>query len=104
MTLGIDDGLFTWSRLTLAAQLWFRRYLPVDYLRAASGGDTVGSYRRHLSPHRENVLITGEEKPLATITERKVIQAARSLGFVRVKRFALPDGRQIWIWWRKRST
>lgn len=102
VTLGIDDGLFTWSRLTLAAQLWFRRYLPVDYLRAASGGDRVGSYRRHL--HRENVLITGKEKPMATITERKVVQAARSLGFVRVKRFALPDGRQIWIWWRKRST
>jgi hypothetical protein len=41
---------------------------------------------------------------MATITERKVVQAARSVGFVRVKRFALPDGRQIWIWWRKRPT
>lgn len=104
LTLGMDDGLFTWSRLTLAAQLWFHRYLSVDYLRADSGGDTVGSYRRQiLSPHREDVLITGEEMPIATITEGKVIKAARSLGFVRVKRFTLPDGRSIWIWWRKRS-
>jgi 4-amino-4-deoxy-L-arabinose transferase-like glycosyltransferase len=101
VTLGLDDGLFTWSRLTLAAQLWFHRYLSVDYLQAANGGDTVGSYRRQiLSPNRENVLITGKEMPVATITESKVIKAARSLGFVRVRRFALPDGRRIWIWWR----
>jgi 4-amino-4-deoxy-L-arabinose transferase-like glycosyltransferase len=103
VTLGIDDGIFTWSRLTLAAQLWFHRYLSVDYLRSAAGGDTVASYRRQiLSPHREDVLITGEELPVATITESKVVEAARSLGFVRVKRFALPDGRRIWIWWRER--
>lgn len=102
VTLGIDDGLFTWSRLTLAAQLWFHRYLSVDYLRSAAGGDTVESYRRQiLSPHAEDVLITGQEKPIATITRSKVEQAARSLGFVRVKSFALPDGRRIWIWWRE---
>ncbi len=105
VTLGIDDGIFSWSRLTLAAQLWFHRYLPVDYLRVSSGGDTVVSYRRQiLSPTREDALITGQEKPFATITESKVIGAARSLGFVRVKRFVLPDGRRIWIWWRKRPS
>lgn len=102
LTLGIDDGLFTWSRLNLAAQLWFHRYLPVDYLRAADGGDTVASYRRQiLSPHHDDVLITGQEMPMATITESKVVRAARSLGFMRVKSFALPDGRRIWIWWRR---
>jgi hypothetical protein len=101
LTLGIDDGLFTWSRLNLAAQLWFHRYLPVGYLRADSGGDTVASYRRQLvSPERRDVVITGEELPGATITRSKVEQAARSLGFVRVKSMALPDNRRIWIWWR----
>jgi hypothetical protein len=102
VTLGIHDGLFTWSRLNLAAQLWFHRYLPVDYLRAADGGDNVASYRRQiLSPHRHDILITGEEMPRAPISESKVVRAARSLGFVRVKPFRLPDGRRIWIWWRQ---
>jgi hypothetical protein len=101
LTMGLDDSLFSWSRLNLAAQLWFHRYLPVDELLASSGGDTVASYRRQIqSPHREDVVITGEEMPGATITRSKVERAARSLGFVRVKSFALPDGRRIWIWWR----
>lgn len=101
ITLGIGDGIFTWSRLNMAAQLWFHRYLPVGDLRGASG-DTVASYRRQiLSEERANAVITGEEMPNATITESKVVKAVRSLGFVRVKSFALPDGRRMWIWWRK---
>ncbi len=104
LTLGLDDLLFTWSRLTLAAQLWFHRYLSVDYLRSFPDGDTVASYRRQLvSPLLENALITGDVRPGRTITRSKVEAAARSLGFVRLKSFTLPDGRTIWIWWRQRA-
>lgn len=101
LTLGLDDLIFSNSRLILAAQLWFHQYLPVDYLRSAPEGNTVASYRRQLvSPRRENALITGEPAPRATITRSKVEAAARSLGFARIRSFTLPDGRKIWIWWR----
>ena len=103
LTLGLDDRIFANSRLILAAQLWFHRFLPVDYLRAFPDGDTVASYRRQLvSPQVENALITGNPPPVTTITRRKVEAAARSLGFIPVKSFTMPDGRTIWIWWRER--
>jgi hypothetical protein len=103
LTLGLDDRIFGNSRLILAAQLWFHRFLPVDYLRSFSAGDTVASYRRQLlSPKPENALITGEPPPGgATITRSKVEAAARSVGFTRVRSFKMPDGRTIWIWWRE---
>jgi hypothetical protein len=102
LTLGLDDRIFGNSRLILAAQLWFHRFLPVDYLRASPDGDTVASYRRQLlSPQAENALITGEPPSVTTITRRKVEAAARSLGFARVRSFTMPDGRTIWMWWRE---
>jgi hypothetical protein len=102
LTLGLDDRIFGNSRLILAAQLWFHRYQPVDYLQASAGGDTVESYRRQLlAPNQVNALVTGEPPPNgSSITRRKVEQAARSLGFVRVRSLAMPDGRRIWLWWR----
>jgi len=105
LTLGLDDRIFGNSRLILAAQLWFHRYLPVDYLKAFPDGDTVASYRRQLlSPQPENALVTGEPPPVTSISRRKVETAARSLGFARVKSFTMPDGRTIWIWWRQRAS
>jgi 4-amino-4-deoxy-L-arabinose transferase-like glycosyltransferase len=103
LTLGLDDRIFGNSRLILAAQLWFHRYLPVDYLRSFTDGDTVASYRRQLlSPQPENALITGDPPPGgATITRSKVEAAARSVGFTPVRSFRMPDGRTIWIWWRE---
>jgi 4-amino-4-deoxy-L-arabinose transferase-like glycosyltransferase len=105
LTLGLDDRIFGNSRLILAAQLWFHRYLSVDYLNSFSGGDTVASYRRQLlSPQPENALITGESPPSgSSITRSKAEAAARSLGFAPVKSFTMPDGRSIWIWWRIRG-
>lgn len=101
LALGIDDLIFANSRLILAAQLWFHKWLPVDYLHSFPDGDVVASYRRQLlSPRRQNALITGDPSPYATITRRKVETAARSLGFIPVKTFTMPDGRTIWIWWR----
>jgi 4-amino-4-deoxy-L-arabinose transferase-like glycosyltransferase len=103
LTLGLDDRIFGNSRLILAAQLWFHRYLSVDYLHSFSNGDTVASYRRQLlSPQPENALITGDPPPSgASVTRSKVEAAARSLGFARVKSLTMPDGRMIWIWWRE---
>ncbi len=103
LTLGIDDLIFSNSRLILAAQLWFHQFLPVKYLRSFTAGDTVASYRRQLlTPRRENALITGEQPPYSRITRAKVEAAARSLGFTPVRSFTMPDGRTIWIWWRTR--
>jgi hypothetical protein len=104
LTLGLDDHLFANTRLHLAAQLWFHRNLGFDYLRSSSAGDTVAAYRHQLlSPRPENALVTGEPGPRETITRSKVEAAARSLGFVRLKSFTLPDGRTIWMWWRQRG-
>jgi hypothetical protein len=105
LTLGLDDRIFGNSRLILAAQLWFHQYLPVHYLRSFTDGDTVASYRLQLlTPEPKNALITGDPPPSgSTITRSKVEKAARSLGFAPVKSFAMPDGRTIWIWWRKRG-
>ena len=102
LTLGLDDRIFGNSRLIFAAQYWYRFYVPVDYLQAAAGGDTVASYRHQLdSPARENALVTGEPPPNgSSITRSKVEAAARSLGFKRIRTFTLPDGRTIWLWWR----
>jgi hypothetical protein len=104
LTLGLEHLIFSNSRLILAAQLWFHRFQPVDYLRSFPDGDNVASYRRQLlSPTRENALVTGEAPPGGTITRRKVEVAARSLGFVPVKSFTMPDGRKIRIWWQERA-
>jgi hypothetical protein len=103
LTLGLDDLILSNSRFILAAQLWFHRFLPVDYLRSSPEGDTVASYHRQLlSPKTENALVTGDPAPKSTITRGKVEAAARSLGFRRVKSFTLPDGRTIWLWWKGR--
>jgi hypothetical protein len=103
LTLGLDDLIFGNSRLTLAAQLWFHRFLPVDYLRPYLDGDTVAAYRQELvSPNRVNALVIGDPSPVKNpnITRSKVEAAARSLGFSPVKSFRMPDGRTIWMWWR----
>jgi len=101
LVLGFDDLIFSNSRLILAAQLWYHRFLPVDYLRSFTGGDTIRSYQRQLVlPRRENALVIGEPAPYATITRTKVEASARTLGFAREKSFTMPDGRRLWVWWR----
>jgi hypothetical protein len=105
LTLGLDDRIFANSRLILAAQLWFHRYLPVHYLRSFPDGDAASAYRRQLLvPQPKNALVTGDPPPSGgTITRWKVEAAARSLGFKPVKSFTMPDGRTIRIWWRERG-
>jgi len=102
LTLGLDDPLLGNTRLHLAGQLWYHQDLAVDYLRSAVGGDTVAAYRRQLEvPRPENELVTEQARPGSTISRSKVEAAARSLGFMRVRSLRLPDGRPIWLWWRK---
>jgi hypothetical protein len=105
LTLGLDDLILSNSRLVLAAQLWFHRWLPVYYLRPYPDGDTVAAYRHQLlssEPEPANALVIGDPSPVRNpnITRRKVEAAARSLGFMPVKSFRAPDGRTLWIWWR----
>jgi hypothetical protein len=103
LMLGMDDRIFGNSRLILAAQLSYHRFQLVDYLHPFPGGDSVASYRRQLIvPRPVNALITGEP-PLngAAVTRSKVEAAGRSLGFVPVRSFTMPDGRTIRIWWRE---
>jgi hypothetical protein len=105
LTLGLQDGIFSNSRLILAAQLWLHRWLPVNYLRPYPDGDTVAAYRHQLlSPRRVNALAIGDpspvKRPRIKITRSKVEAAARSLGFAPVRSFRMPDGRTIWMWWR----
>ena len=101
--LGPDDLIFSNWRLILAAQLWFKRWQPVDYLTPFPDGDTVAAYRRQLqAPERHNALISFEPTRYAKVTRAKAEAAARSLGFAPVKSFTMPDGRRLWIWWRER--
>jgi 4-amino-4-deoxy-L-arabinose transferase-like glycosyltransferase len=105
LKLGLEDEILSNSRYRLAAQLWFHRYLPVDYLRPYPDGDTVAAYRRQLlSPIPTNALVIGNPSPVKhpriVITRSKVEAAARSLGFAPAKSFTLPDGRRISVWWR----
>jgi Dolichyl-phosphate-mannose-protein mannosyltransferase len=105
LILGFNDLIFANSRLTLAAQLWMHRWLPVDYLHPYLDGDTVAAYRHQLLvPLRVNALVTADPSPRETITRSKVVAAARSLGFTPVKSFTMPDGRAMRIWWRGRGT
>ena len=100
LVLGFDDLIFSNSRLILAAQLWYHRFLSVDYL-LPSPDDSVASYRRQLQvPPPDNALVIAEPPPRARITRATVEAAARTLGFVPVKSFSMPDGRGLWVWWR----
>jgi 4-amino-4-deoxy-L-arabinose transferase-like glycosyltransferase len=106
LTLGLVEEILSNSRFRLAGQLWFHRYVGVDYLRPYPDGDNVAAYRRQLnSPRRVDALLIGNSSPVEhariVITRSKVETAARSLGFRPVKSFTLPDGRALWMWWRQ---
>jgi hypothetical protein len=100
LMLGTDDLIFSNWRLSLAAQLWFHRWQPVDYLTTFPNGDNVGWYRRQLLSPPHNALVIFDPRPYAKITPRKVAAAARPLGFRPLKSFTMPDGRKLQIWWR----
>jgi 4-amino-4-deoxy-L-arabinose transferase-like glycosyltransferase len=100
LVLGFDDLIFSNSRLILAAQLWYHRFLSVDYL-LPSPDDSMAAYRRQLQrPPPDNALVIGEPSRSSTIARSKVEATARALGFVPMRSFTMPDGRRLWVWWR----
>ena len=103
LILGSDDLIFSNWRLILAAQLWERRFQPVGYLQTFPEGDTVAAYRRQLLEKRRNAFVSFDPAPYADISRGKAEAAARSLGFVPMKPFTMPDGRTLWVWWRERA-
>lgn len=104
LILGPDDLIFSNWRLILAGQLWYERFQPVGYLRRFPAGDTVAAYRSQLLSRPRNALVSFDPAHYANVTRWKVEAAARSLGFVPVKSFTMPDGRKLWVWWRERGT
>jgi 4-amino-4-deoxy-L-arabinose transferase-like glycosyltransferase len=105
LTIGLEEQILSNSRFALAAQLWFHRDLPVDYLRPYPDGDNAAAYRRQLLwPRPVDALLIGNPSPVKhpriVITRSRVERAARSLGFAPARSFTLPDGRKLWMWWR----
>lgn len=103
LILGSDDLIFSNWRLILAAQVRYHRFQPVGYLQTFPEGDTVAAYRRQLLEKPRNAFVSFDPAPYADITRQKAEAAARSLGFVQVKSFTMPDGRTLWIWWREKA-
>jgi 4-amino-4-deoxy-L-arabinose transferase-like glycosyltransferase len=103
LMLGTHDLIFSNWRLSLAAQLWFHRWQPVDYLTTFPNGDTVTAYRRQLLSPPHDALVSFDSRRDGQVTRWKFEAAARSLGFAPAKSFAMPDGRTLWIWWRQRG-
>jgi len=103
---GSGDLLFNDTRIELAAALWYRRSLQGGFLKPYSGGNGAQSYRAQMSSARNNFLVTADRAPREDllITRSTVEEAARSLNFIPVKAFTLPDGRRGWLWWRTNRT
>ena len=102
------DRLFNTNTVQLEGELGFHQDIPMAQLAPNISGDTVAAYHKQLVDPiygQPNVLISvdpgpGEFKPV--VNQRFAQQAARFAGFVLVRRFRLPDGRQGRIWWRSR--
>ncbi|MGH3111162.1 MAG: hypothetical protein ACRDQT_09620, partial [Gaiellaceae bacterium] len=70
---------------------------PVD----TGGDDTEVAYRQFLAAREANVLVSASRQGPhfgPAITQRLVESAARSLGFERVERLGVPDGRELRVW------
>jgi 4-amino-4-deoxy-L-arabinose transferase-like glycosyltransferase len=100
--VAMEDRLFNNTRIRLAAALWFGRYLPVGRLTAAAGGDRASAYASELRASGSPALLTAPPEPGAqgTLTTTKVTTGASEAGFRPLRRFRLPDGRPLQLWWR----
>jgi hypothetical protein len=70
---------------------------PVD----TGGEDTVQAYRRFLAGKGPGVLVTASRQGPhfgPSITQHLVEAAASSLGFERIERLRVPDGRELHLW------
>jgi hypothetical protein len=91
------------NSITLAAIIKYHYGIPFVQLEAEPA-DTVANYVKEIreSPAGElTALITTsnevEDFP-PTVTQTKAEAAARQLGFKVIRRFEMPDGRQLRIW------
>ena len=100
---GFDDPLLSNTRIALGSELALSRQLPTLFLKPFPHGDSAASYRAQLQETHANLLVTGQRGPGTpgiVLTRSRVEAAARSLGFQPVRRFVLPDGRTLTMWWR----
>lgn len=103
LAFGFDDPLLSNTRIALGSELELHRPLSTLFLKPFPQGDSAASYRAQLQESHSNLLVTGERGPGAPgirLTRRRVEAGARSLGFKPVRRFTLPDGRELIVWWR----
>jgi hypothetical protein len=104
---GFDDLLLNNTRVSLGSELALSRPLPTVFLKPFPEGDSAASYRQQMQEADSNLVIVGERGPGITgihLTRGRVDAAARELGFDPVKNFTAPDGRQLTVWWRQRSS
>ncbi len=101
VVVAVDDLLFNNTGIRLAGALWYRRYVQAGRLEL-SGADP-GEYGSSLLQRGVNLLVTGESRadtPASRQARRAVEEAARSVGFRRLRSLRMPDGRLLWLWWR----
>jgi hypothetical protein len=103
-----SDPLFNTNTVALEGEIGFGRDIPMAQLVTSIGGGTEAGYLAQLVEPQygePNVLISvdpGGEQLEAPVDQALAQQAAQSAGFVLVRRFTLPDGRQGRLWWRSR--
>jgi 4-amino-4-deoxy-L-arabinose transferase-like glycosyltransferase len=100
---GFDDLLLSNTRVALAAELTLSQPLSTVFLKPFPDGDTAASYRTQLQETQANLLVTAERGPGTPgihLTRSRVQAGGRSVGFRPVRRFRLPDGRRLTVWWR----
>lgn len=103
VAFGSRNRLISTNSVGLAAVLKAHRAIPFTQLNAEPS-DSVATYKRQLSAPefgQPTVLITMSRNtqdfpPL--VTQSYAEEAARQLGFRRVRSFELPDGRQLYVW------
>lgn len=94
------------NSVELAAVVSAHRAIPLTQL-AAEPNDSVATYTRELGPEfgSPSALVTmssnTEDFPIP-VTQAYAEQAARNLGFHKIRTITLPDGRMLYVWLRKR--
>jgi hypothetical protein len=103
LIVAMDDGLLNNTRFRLAAALSTGRYLPVGRLAPARGQDRAAAYVSELRASDASALVTAPPAPGAqrTLVLATVAAGARAAGFRPLRRFRLPDGRPLQLWWKR---
>lgn len=106
IVFGSDDAIFNVTRFDLVDALWLKSGTRWGFVEIP-GSDSVGYYRARLEALEPNfVEMAGHARRSdhLRITQRYVMIAAKSLGYERVYRFRLPDGRFASLWYRRQPT